>query len=136
MIAVFLAAILQAGMPMHSIDKGLASNVDAARQVAVRSADEWSTLWTQHGGDRAKPSVDFSKDIVLAVFMGSRSSGGFTTEITGVRQDGATLVVSYKETRPAPDSVAAQILTSPYHIVAVPKGAVTSATTVKFELVK
>ena len=136
MIAVLLAAILQAGIPMHSIDKGLTSNVDAARQVAVRSAGEWSTLWTQHGGGRAKPSVDFSKDIVLAVFMGSRSSGGFTTEITGVRQDGATLVVSYRETRPAPDSVAAQILTSPYHIVAVPKGAVTPATTVKFEQVK
>ena len=113
MIAVLLAAILQAGIPMHSIDKGLTSNVDAARQVAVRSAGEWSTLWTQHGGDRAKPSVDFSKDVVLAVFMGSRSSGGFTTEITGVRQDGATLVVSYRETRPRYLALAAFLCTTP-----------------------
>jgi len=132
MIAVLLAAILQASVPLRSIDKGLNSDIDAARQVAVRTAGEWSALWAQHAGERAKPAVDFSKDMLVAVFMGSRPTAGFALEITGVRQDGATLVVSYTETRPAPDRVAAQVLTSPYHIVAVPKGA---ATTVKFERV-
>jgi hypothetical protein len=31
------------------------------------------------------------------------------------------LVVSYRESRPQPGSVTAQVLTSPYHLVAVPK---------------
>ena len=132
MIAVFLAAILQATAPMRSIDKGLNSEIDAARQVTVRTADEWSKLWAQHAGERAKPAVDFSKDVVIAVFMGARPSAAYTVEIVGTRTEGATLVVSYKETRPAPGDVAAQILTSPFHIVAVPKGA---ATDVKFERV-
>ena len=132
MIAVLLAAILQATVPMRSIDKGLNSNIDAARQATVRTADEWSKLWTQHAGERTKPAVDFSKDVVVAVFMGTRPSAAFTVEIVGTRTEGATLIVSYKETRPAPGGVAAQILTSPYHIVAVPKG---SATDVKFERV-
>ncbi len=132
MIAVLLAAILQVTVPMRPIDKGLNSNVDAARQVTVRTADEWSKLWTQHAGERKAPAVDFSKDVVLAVFMGTRPSAAFSVEIVGTRTEGATLVVSYKETRPAPGGVAAQILTSPYHIVAVPKG---SAADVKFERV-
>ena len=132
MIAVLLAAILQVTVPMRPIDKGLNSSIDAARQVAVRTAAEWSTLWTQHAGERKAPAVDFSKDVVLAVFMGTRSSTAFSVEIVGTRTEGATLVVSYKETRPAPGGVAAQILTSPYHIVAVPKG---PATDVKFERV-
>jgi len=132
MIAVLLAAILQASVPMHQIERGLNSDIDARRQVAVRTAGEWATLWAQHAGERPKPAVDFSRDMVVAVFMGSRPTAGFTVEITGVRVEGAALVVSYKETRPSPDSVAAQILTSPFHLVAVPRGATTE---VKFERV-
>jgi hypothetical protein len=29
--------------------------------------------------------------------------------------------VQYRETKPAPDAIAAQILTSPFHLVAVPR---------------
>ena len=130
-VAIFMAAILQ-GMPMRTVDKGLNSNIDGARQVVVRTADEWTKLWTQHAGERPRPSVDFNKEMVIAIFMGSRPSAAFTIEITGVEEQAGMLVVSYKETRPAPDRVAAQILTSPFHIVAVPK---VGATEVKFEKV-
>ena len=132
MIAILLAAILQATMPMRSIERGVTSNMDDSRQAAVRTAGEWSRLWTQHGGERTRPAVDFSTEVVVAVFMGSRPTAGFSIEVVRVREEGPALVVSYKETRPAPDSVAAQILTSPFHIVAVPKGATTD---VKFERV-
>jgi hypothetical protein len=133
MIAVLLAAILQASVPMRPIDKGLTSTMDDKRQALVRTDAEWTRLWTQHAGEKTKPAVDFSKEIVLGLFMGTRPTAGFTTEIVSVKEDaGGTLVVSYKETRPSPDSVAAQILTSPFHIVAVPKG---TATAVKWERV-
>ena len=132
MIAVLLAAILQATMPMRSIDKGVMSNMDAGRQATARSTDEWAKLWTEHAGERTRPNVDFSRDVVVAVFMGTRPTAGFSVEIVGVRQEGQALVVSYKETRPAPDALTAQVLTSPYHIVAVPRG---STTDVRFERV-
>ena len=132
MIAVLLAAILQATVSMHPVDKGMNSQMDDARQVVVRTDAEWSKLWTQHGGDRTKPAIDFSKNMLVAVFLGTRPTTGFAVEIVGVREEGGGLVVAYKETRPAPDSVAAQMLTSPYHIVAVPRG---STTAVKFERV-
>jgi len=132
MIAVLLAAILQATLPMRPIDKGVTSQMDDSRQASARSVSEWSKLWTQHAGERTRPDVDFSREVVVAVFMGTRPTAGFSTEIVRVREEGAALVVSYRETRPAPDSVAAQILTSPFHIVAVPRG---STTNVKFERV-
>jgi hypothetical protein len=132
MIALLLAAILQTTMPMRSIDKGVTSNMDDARQTSARSVEEWSRLWTQHAGERTRPSVDFSREVVVAVFMGTRPTAGFATEIVRVREEGAALVVSYRETRPSPDGVAAQVLTSPFHIVAVPRGATTD---VKFERV-
>ena len=132
MIAVLLVAILQATIPMRSIDQGLSSQIDESRQASARSVEEWSTLWKQHAGERTRPAVDFSKNVVVAVFLGTRPSAAFGVEIVRVREEGVALVVSYKETRPAPGGVAAQILTSPFHVVAVPRG---STTDVKFERV-
>ena len=129
-IAATLVALLQAGLPMRTVDNGQSSQIDRAKQVSARTADEWTKLWTEHAGGRTRPNVDFTKEVVAAVFLGSRPSAGYAVEIVRARQDGASLVVSYKETRPAPDSVAAQVLTSPYHIVAIQKG---STTDVKFE---
>src|SRR5438046_7088744 len=111
MIAMLFAAILQATLPMRPIDTGTMSNMDDARQASARSVEEWSRLWTQHAGERTRPGVDFSRDIVVAVFMGTRPTAGFAVEIVRVRQEGTALVVSYTETRPSPDSVAAQELT-------------------------
>ena len=112
---------------MRPIEKGLNSEMDDGRQAVVRADAEWTRVWTLHAGERTKPAVDFSKDIVVALFLGSRPTAGFSVEIVGVKEEGATLVVSYRETRPSPGSVAAQVLTSPFHIVAVPKGTAMAA---------
>ena len=100
LIAAFLMT-LQAPAPIRSIDKGLDSQMDAARQATVRTAAEWEALWRLHGGERTRPAVDFGKEMVVAVFMGSRPTAGFSVEIVGTRVDGPALVVQYRETRPA-----------------------------------
>ena len=131
-IAALLVAVLQASLPMRSLDQGQESGIEAAKQVSARSALEWDALWKQHAAGRARPAVDFNKEVIAAVFLGSRPSAGYSVRIVRVRQEGAALVVSYTETRPAPDALTAQVLTSPYQIVAIPKG---STTEVKFERV-
>jgi PrcB C-terminal len=129
-MAALLVAVLQNNLPMRSIDQGPESRIDMSKQVSARTADEWDALWKEHGGGRARPAVDFSKEVIAAVFLGSRPSAGYSVQIVRARQEGASLIVSYTETRPAPGALAAQVLTSPYHIVAIPKG---STTDVKFE---
>ena len=57
-----------------------------------------------------------------AVFLGSRPTAGFSMEIVGAREEGAhARRVSTAKRGLAPAACAAQVLTSPYHIVAVPK---------------
>jgi hypothetical protein len=114
----------------RTIAKGDQSNVDDAKQVLVRTEAEWTRLWNQHAPDQPKPSVDFSKEMVVAVFMGSRPNAGFSTTITAATVANGALVVRYKETVPAAGTVSAQILTFPYHIVAIAKAPVTD---VKFQ---
>ncbi len=128
-LVVACAALLfvMAPIALTTIDKGTQSNIDEGRQVTVRSEDEWARLWQQHKPDRPKPAVDFSKQMVLGVFMGSRSTGGFAVEILGASETGGALTVQYRETIPSPGAITAQVISSPYHLAAVPKvtGAVT-----------
>ena len=105
----------------RTIEKGDQSNVDDAKQALVRTEAEWTRLWNQHAPNHPRPRVDFSKEMVVAVFMGSRPNAGFSTTITSAMAANGALVVRYKETMPGPGTVSAQILTFPYHIVAIAK---------------
>ena len=112
---------LQGASPLRVLEKGDQSNVDEARQVAVRTAAEWKTLWRQHSPDRDQPRVDFGRDMVVGVFLGSRTTAGFSVEIVSALVEQGALVVRFRETRPQSDRIVAQVITSPYHLVAVPR---------------
>ena len=122
MAAVLLSAWLQAGVPpLRSLDRGVQSEVGVERQVIVRERDEWTMLWRTHAPGRPAPAVDFAREMVVGVFMGTRPTAGFAVEIAGYRDSGNALVVQYRETTPSPDAITAQVLVSPYHLVAVPR---------------
>ena len=106
---------------MKTVDKGPMSSIDSPRQVTVRTPAEFATLWKSHAADRKMPDVDFTGNMVVGIFLGSRPTAGFGAEIVSAQPESGTLVVKYKETRPSRDTIAAQVLTSPFHLVAVPK---------------
>ena len=122
----------QTGTP-RTIEKGDQSNIESARQVLVRSDAELRPLWHQHAPDRPAPPIDFSRDMIVAVFMGSRPNAGFSTAIVSATAAAGVLMVRYSETNPPPGAMTAQILTFPYHIVAIPKADVRD---VRFEKVQ
>ncbi|HJZ71972.1 MAG TPA: protease complex subunit PrcB family protein [Vicinamibacterales bacterium] len=117
----------------RTIEKGEQSHIEDARQVVVRTESDWTQLWQHHAPDRPRPSIDFSKDTVLGLFMGSRPNAGFNTTIVSATEGGGALIVRYTETRPARGTITAQVITAPYHLVAVPK---VTAANVKFERVE
>ena len=122
------------GPNSRTIAKGDQSHIDAARQVLVRTPAEWAALWQQHAPDHPLPRVDFTREMVVGVFMGSRPNAGFSTAIVSTTATpSGTLLVRYTETIPAPGSITAQILTFPFHLVAIPKADVKD---VQFEKVE
>ena len=122
---MLLSALLQAFVPpVRSLDKGAASSIETARQVSVTSAPQLAALWREHGSTRPQPPVDFGKEMVVAVFLGSRNTSGYAVDILGYRSASPGLkdvIVEYRETAPGRDAISAQVLTSPYHIVVIPK---------------
>jgi hypothetical protein len=113
----------------RTVDKGGQSNIDEAKQVVVRTDAEWTKLWQQHSPDRQRPAVDFAKDMIVGVFMGSRPTAGYNISIVSTFAKDGNVLVRYQESAPRPGTMAAQVLTFPYHLVAVPK----AAGDVKFE---
>ena len=111
----------QSSIELRTIARGAQSNVDAPRQAVARTPAEWTALWRAHDYDKPAPTIDFSREMVVAVFMGSRPTAGYTVEIVSVKEAGGSLIVSYREQSPARDALTAQVLTAPFHFAAVPK---------------
>jgi len=103
-----------------SVAKGDVSGQQTAKQVTVRTAAEWKALWKDHAPTEKMPNIDFAKNMVVGIFLGSKPSAGHEVEIVGVRTQDKDLIVEYVQKQPGRGTMAAQILTEPYHLVTVP----------------
>ena len=120
--AAILTTILQMFTPpLRTIDRGPRSNIEDARFVTVRGQPEWSALWRTHAPAKPLPQVDWSSEMVVGVFLGTRPTAGFGVEIVGFREEGGRVVAGYKESPPARDAITAQMLTSPYTLAVIPR---------------
>lgn len=104
-------------MKFTTVARGDQSGIEDPRTAVVRTAGEWTALWKEHAPDRKPPVIDFASFVVLAVFSGTRPSAGHSVNISRIEKRGTDLVVTYREQRPGPNDMAAQVLTFPYHIV-------------------
>lgn len=94
--------------------------------VVVRSQQEWGALWIKHTGGKpqARPAVDFTKEMVVAVFLGERRTGGYKVEITLMAdplEPKSRVVVFYREVPPAGNSFNVQMVSQPYVMVKIPR---------------
>ena len=107
--------------PIQTIATDAMSQIESPKQAVARTPAEWTALWRQHAGETPLPKVDFGSRTVVAVFLGTRMSAGYLVEITGTRQEKGALIVEWRERRPEPGTVTAQVITSPAHIATIPK---------------
>ena len=123
MVAFIVAFALMQPVPSNivTVAQGSYSRIEERTETAIRSASEWQAFWKSHGAGDPPASVDFAKEMVAAVFLGTRPTGGYSVEIASTRREGDALIVEYVERRPSADSIVTQALTSPFHIVKLPK---------------
>jgi hypothetical protein len=119
LLAGSLAGHALTPVPFTTISQSDQSAVEDARQVVVRTAEEWKSIWKEHAPGRPMPAVDFTKSMIIGVFLGTRNTAGYRVTITGIERDGATVAVTYREARPRAGEMLAQVLTFPHHLVRV-----------------
>lgn len=118
-LAGALTMPLPDSVPFKSLESGVQSGIEAPREVVVRTTEEWKKLCGEHAGGRPCPAVDFTRATVIGVFLGTRPTAGISVEIQRVERDGDALVVTYRERRPGPNEMAAQMITTPYGLATI-----------------
>ena len=107
---------------LTTVARGEGSRISEHRRAVVRTSEDWTALWAAHAGPgSAAPAIDFSSSIVAAAFGGERPSAGHSIEITGAMEEDGGVRLFVDERAPGGGMVAAQILTSPFHIVSFPR---------------
>lgn len=118
----------------QTIGRGENSGIQDALTAVYRTQKEFDAFWATHVADGGHPPnappVDFTTQMVAAVFVGEQLTGGFGVEVTTVEQkeDGA-FVVNFVTSVPPPGAMLTQALTQPHHVVIVD----TTANAVTFE---
>ncbi len=85
--------------------------------MRFETADEWSALWNAHAPAAPVPIVDFGREMVVGVFLGTRPTGGYSVEVATIEPKGSETVVTYRVEEPGRDALVTQALTSPVHLV-------------------
>ena len=108
-----------------SLAQGTYSGVTEERFEVVERRAEFVRLWRDAHSVMVPapdpPEIDFSSEIVVAVFMGTRNSGGYAIEVTGADETTDAVRVVVARRVPGPDDFVTMAITSPYHIVTLPR---------------
>lgn len=108
--------------PLTTIGRGDGSGIAEPRRTIIRDRVEWRVLWAAHAGPESEaPVVDFGSHIVAAAFAGERPTPGFQIEIAAVRREGSVQTLVVTERNPPAGMMAAQMIVTPFHIVALPR---------------
>jgi len=95
------------------------TGIGESRRLVIRDANGWAQFWSELGvGER--PSVDFNRDVVVAVAAGQRPSGGYEITIDRVTQTDGQLTVEVVERTPGPNCMTSASVTQPVDVVVVP----------------
>lgn len=114
---------LEQELIFETISKGSWSGHNDRKNYVIKDNTKWSNLWDiVHLRVTPKPElpdINFNDEMIIAVFQGSRPTGGYNIEITGIIEKENSIEVFIKETSPV--GIVTLVLTQPYHIVKIKK---------------
>jgi hypothetical protein len=89
--------------------------------MVVKTAEAFETLWTENDELGDLPSVDFEKQMVVAVFYGETDSSGYNIHVVAIEDHGNELVVDLVLSTPANFDHCQHltVVTRPYQFVAL-----------------
>lgn len=103
-----------AAVPFRLLDGSWLSGIHDARNVVVKDAAAWASLWAEHAGPaRPLPAVDFSTSMVVGVFLGFRGGGCYPTTISSVTRNANGIAVQHTDGVPGSGMACTTIVTWP-----------------------
>ena len=104
---------------IRRIGRWVGSSIRGSRRLVIRDPGTWSQFWSELGAG-VRPDVDFSRDLVIAVASGERTTGGHDIQVRSVTRVGGELRIEVLETSPGARCLTTAALTQPVDVVVVP----------------
>jgi hypothetical protein len=108
-----------------TVAQGQQSGFPDPERMVIRDAGQWEKVWDRLSAGRLPreeaPEIDFDQRMLLGAFLGEKATGGYTIRIGELTEQNGSLRVTVVVESPGPDEMVTMALTSPYHIVSVPK---------------
>lgn len=112
-------------VPWSAYNSGSYSQINRQGLFTLTNPGEWAQHWSRMTGRPAQEApggIDWNNQILVAVHLGTRPTGGFNVKVARIERNGALGIVRAIEEPPVPGSFVGQAMTSPYIIVRVPRG--------------
>jgi hypothetical protein len=96
----------------QTVMKTAYSGLNSAGNYVIRSKEELGKLIEGSHAD-----IDFGKEMVIAVALGQKRTGGYGIEVREINEVDGKLEVIVESTSPKPSGMVSQALTQPIHVV-------------------
>ncbi len=110
-------------VPFETVDSGGGYNYETRDNYTITDTATWESLWLDlysgHSHPPEVPIVNFTSEMLIAVFQGVRGSSGYSTNITRIIVTNAYYIVYIDEIHPGENCGILAVMTYPYHIVKI-----------------
>lgn len=128
-VSVFVSCSGEGGngkkLPMEIVINGTFSGVEDKREMILNTNEEYQKIMSEVYKNLDQmpriPVVDFTKYTLVAVFIGSRNTGGYMVDIDSINDGSKLITVNVTESTPGKNCSVTEALTRPYTIVKIPK---------------
>ncbi len=104
----------------QTVDVNLNSGIKTAQNSVIKDNAAWVKLWAAHtnNGVVPPPAIDFSKRMVVAIFLGA---GGSCRGVDGVNvwRSGGRINVAHVDHVPGPGTLCTANITTPSHLISL-----------------
>lgn len=108
-----------------------ASGFSEREFILVSDAEMLRDLWNRAHGSQLQvppvPEVDFGRETVVALFLGTKPTGGYSIDVEGVTLEQGELFIDVRVEEPPPGAITTQALTSPWVMVRILRGGIGAA---------
>lgn len=99
------------------------SGKEESFETVIRNPERWQQFWQElHATVYEKPPlppVDWTKNMVIGIGLGSKPSGGYSVEIKTIVIEDGKLVINALEQQPGRNCGTTMAITQPYYLVVV-----------------
>lgn len=109
----------------RTLAAGQGSGHEEAARLVIEDEAAWARFWETHGSTSIpapeRPEVDFSREVVVAPMLGTKSNTCWAVRVTGATAEASRVVVEVTTYEPPRGAFCGMAMTQPHHVVALPR---------------